>query len=133
MAVTTHEIEKRKESTPTEAAHTNGRTIIPEVDIIEKSDHYLLIADLPGVDEKELDISIEKDLLTITGKMLIQIPENHRPIRSEFRSGRYHRAFRIYEDIDRDNIKANFKNGVLTLTIPKAENAKVRKIEIQSE
>ncbi len=134
MTATTHEIEKMDTSPVSQATvkEGNGRTIIPDVDIIEKADHYILIADMPGADEKTLDITVEKDLLTIRGRMLITIPENHRALKSEFRSGNYQRAFRIYEEIDRDGIKATFHNGVLKLTIPKSENARIKKIAIES-
>ncbi len=134
MKATPHEIERRDASpvSQTDVKEANGRNIIPDVDIIEKADHYLLIADMPGVDEKTLDITVEKDLLMIRGRMFITIPENHRAVKSEFRSGNYQRAFRIYEEIDRDGIKAVYRNGVLKLTIPKAEDAKVKKIEIES-
>jgi len=102
----------------------------PDVDIIETQTEYILYADLPGVDEKSLDITLEKDLLSLSAESHIEVPDGYRKSFEEFESVIYERTFRIADDIDRDNIKASLKNGVLKLILPKAETAKPKKIEI---
>ncbi len=104
--------------------------VTPAVDIIETQSEYVLYADLPGVDEKSLEVTLEKDILSLRAETHLEVPEGYRRIIEEFEPVVYERTFRIADDIDRDRIKASLKNGVLTLTLPKAETAKPRKIEI---
>ncbi|RME65203.1 MAG: Hsp20/alpha crystallin family protein [Nitrospirae bacterium] len=104
--------------------------VIPAVDIVESQNEYTLYADMPGVDEKSLDVTLEKDILSIKAESHVDIPEGYRKFYHEIEPVVYERTFRIVDDIDRDKVMATFKNGVLQLTLPKAETAKPRKIEI---
>jgi HSP20 family molecular chaperone IbpA len=106
------------------------RLYTPAVDIIEHENNIELLADMPGVDEKSVDITLEKDLLTIYGKVEPDIPENHRLVLSEYCVGDYKRTFTISSEVDRDRIQASVKDGVLKLVLPKAESAKTRKIPV---
>jgi len=105
----------------------------PAVDIIEGKDDIVVIADMPGVDEKSVDVTLEKETLTIYGKVEPEIPENHRLSYSEYGVGDYQRAFTLSDEINREKIQATVKNGVLKLILPKAESVKTRKIPIKAE
>lgn len=106
------------------------RVYTPAVDIVDKKDHILLIADMPGVDEKHVDITLEKDELTIYGTVEAQLPQNHRLAVAEYGIGDYRRVFIVPNDIDREKIQASMKNGVLRVILPKLDTAKTRKIAV---
>ncbi len=112
-----------------EAKHSKPR-VSPAVDIIETQSEYILYADLPGVDEKSLDVTLEKEFLSLRAEANIEVPEGYRKALEEFEPVVYERTFRIADDIDRDKIKASLRNGVLKLILPKADSAKPKKIEI---
>jgi len=108
---------------------SSRKTFLPDVDIYETPGSIVLIADMPGVDEKSVDITLEKNVLTIEGR----VPEEEtvQPVYAEFESGDYRRAFTLHEEIAQDKIEANVKNGLLTLVLPKVEPTR-RKIEVKS-
>ena len=85
---------------------------------------------MPGVDEKSVDITLEKELLTIYGRVEPEVPEKHSLAIAEYGVGDYRRTFTISSEIDRDHIEASVKDGVLKLVLPKAESAKTRKIPV---
>ncbi len=119
-----HEFEKGIEPTRAKRLYT------PTVDIIEKKDDILLLVDMPGVDEKSVDITLEKDVLTIYGKVEPEEHNNHRLVLAEYGIGDYKRTFTISNEVDRERINATVKDGVLKLILPKAESAKTKKIEV---
>jgi HSP20 family molecular chaperone IbpA len=102
------------------------------VDIIDKGDDIILVADMPGVDEKSVDITLEKDTLTLYGKVETETPENRRSYASEYGVGDYRRVFTLSDEIDREKIKATVKNGVLRLVLPKTESVRARKILVKA-
>jgi len=104
----------------------------PSVDIIEGKDKTTVIADMPGVDDTSVDVTIEKNILEIYGKVDPDIPQNMRLEVSEYGIGDYHRRFILSDEIDRERIQAKVKNGVLRLVLPKAEKAKTRKITVKA-
>ena len=107
------------------------RTYTPAVDILEKKDEITVTADMPGADERSVDITLEKNMLTIRGRVQPQVPEGCRLAFEEYVPGDYQRAFTIGEEIDRDRITASLKNGVLRLTLPKAA-PDARKISVSA-
>jgi HSP20 family protein len=120
-----------QEKTQDKAEHTRERRIYtPSVDIIERKNDILLIADMPGVDETGLDITLEKRDLTIYGKVDAEIPEKHMLVSSEYGIGDYQRSFTLSDEVDTEKIQATIKNGVLRLVLPKADSAKTRKIPV---
>jgi HSP20 family protein len=134
MAVTRGEMQKKEAETPEKGERTRERRIYkPHVDIIERRDDIIVIADMPGVDDKSVDITLEKNVLMIYGMVEADIPENHRLFLSEYGIGDYQRAFTLSDEVDRDRIQATVNNGVLKLTLPKAEPAKTKKIPIKAE
>ena len=111
----------------------NVKTYAPAVDIYETANNILVIADMPGVDEKSIDVTLEKNLLTIHGMVDSTTHDDLELAFSEYGVGDYQRAFSITDEIDRNNIKATVKDGVLKLVLPKSERLKTRKIEVTSE
>ena len=125
------DIEKKTADNPVVTERTKpGKVFVPRVDIRETDDSMILIADMPGVDEKSVDITLEKNILTITGSVIPPVFEHHRIVHAEYDVGDFERAFTISDEVDRDSIAATVKNGVLAVTLRKAEKVKARKIAI---
>ena len=106
----------------------------PAVDIVDKDDAYKLTAELPGVDEKQVEINFSNSTLTIEGKKDEEpddASQDH--FISERRYGDFHRSFRVPDGVDPDKLEASFKNGVLNVTLPKTAEArrKHKKVEIK--
>ncbi len=134
MAETEKEIQKKEAETPETGERTRAtRIYLPQVDIIEHRDDIVVIADMPGVDEKSVDLTLEKNVLTIYGKVSTDIPKDHRLSMSEYGIGDYQRVFTLSDEVDRDKIQATVKNGVLKLVMPKAASAKTTKIPVKAE
>jgi HSP20 family molecular chaperone IbpA len=95
-------------------------------------DSLFLLADMPGVDEKTVDIELEKNVLTITGRVENGQVKDAALMYSEYEIGDYERVFTLSDQIDRDKIVATVKNGVLRLELPKAEEVKPKKIAIKA-
>jgi HSP20 family molecular chaperone IbpA len=105
---------------------------IPRTDIFENDQEIILLADMPGVSFDSLDITLEKNVLTILGTNDIQMPQNFSLEYQEYEPGDYQRTFTLSEEIDREKIEATMKNGVLMLSLPKAGPAKTRKISVKA-
>lgn len=127
------ELQKREAQASMETERTRNRKVfVPKVDIIETDSAIELIADMPGVDEKNIDIDLEKGVLTITGSIEPDNYKDQRLVYAEYEIGDYQRSFSISDTIDQDKIEASIKAGVLRLTLPKVEPAKARKIKIST-
>jgi HSP20 family molecular chaperone IbpA len=128
----TLEAEKQEVETVDGAERTRARrAYVPRVDIFETDDAIILLTDMPGVDEKSVDITLEKNLLTINGYVEVDAPDNYSLTYAEYESGDYERSFNLSDEIDREKIEATVKNGVLRLHLPKAAPAKTRKITVK--
>ena len=110
----------------------NRRVYSPLTDIIETTDEILVVADMPGVDEKCVDITLEKNILTIYAYPPEETVENYSLAFSEYGVGDFERKFVVSQEVDREKIAARVKNGVLTVHLPKAGPAKARKIEVRA-
>jgi HSP20 family molecular chaperone IbpA len=104
----------------------------PATDIFETEDHVVLVADMPGVAPDGVDISLERRVLTIRGHAAAYSHDGYRRVYQEYGEGDYERVFTLSEEIDREKIEAEHKNGVLTLRMPKAESAKTKKITVKA-
>lgn len=109
-----------------------GRYFMPEVDICEYEDKLRLWADMPGVPDKDVDIMLKDGVLTVTGMVSPAPYDKLSPVYTEYNVGNYYRQFALHEDIDESRITARIRNGVLEVDLPKREEAKPRKIEVQS-
>jgi HSP20 family protein len=107
-----------------------GVFFTPRVDIVETDHELTLYADLPGVRPEEVDLRYEQGELTLHGRCLPRQPERG-ALLSEYDVGDFYRAFQIHESIDASKIGAEFKNGVLTIHLPKVEQAKPRQIAVK--
>ncbi len=104
----------------------------PATDVLEKDDAFVLIMDVPGVSEKDVELELEDDVLTVHARAASHEMEGYELLYGEYRSSDYERSFTLSSDIDREKIKASVKNGVLRVELPKAEKLKPRKIEVKA-
>jgi HSP20 family protein len=115
------------------AERTRDRlAFVPRADVYETDEAITVVADMPGVDENSVDITLENDVLTINGYVEPVQPEGHRLAYTEYRVGDYQRAFTLSDQIDREGIEAIVKDGVLRLYLPKVTEAQKRKIAIKA-
>ena len=115
----------------------NNRVWVPAIDVVERKDAYTLYAELPGVDASQIDMSFEQGVLTIRGTKRSNVEASNdgevRVYASERVSGSFERSIRLPEFVDGEQISADFTNGLLTVTVPKAQAAQARRIEIRSQ
>ncbi len=105
---------------------------MPAVDICEERDRFVLLADIPGVDPKEIDITMDKGTLTIRGDRRLDGNENGDTLRRiERPRGIFHRRFALPDSADAERISARGTNGVLEVTIPKHERIQPRRIVVE--
>ena len=106
---------------PVFSSHATTGVFSPRVDVKDNEDRYEIMADLPGVDKDKLSVTLEDGILTIEANTEEEQSEEKegRVIRKERRSGKYLRSFTLGHDVQESDIKASFKNGVLTLEAPK--------------
>jgi HSP20 family molecular chaperone IbpA len=108
------------------------RRIVPPVDIYESGDDIVLLADMPGVTKDNLSLDVDKGELTIRGTFLEQETEGEKLL-DECLYGEYYRTFTLADAIDTEKISAKLENGVLSMTLPKREKVKPKKIAIETE
>ena len=104
----------------------------PPIDIHERPEGLVLEADLPGVSQAHLSIQLEDNVLSLHAKVDAPAPEDARVLHEEYRPGDFYRSFILSDEVERTKISAELKNGVLKLTLPKAERSKTRRIEIKT-
>jgi HSP20 family protein len=109
-----------------------GLVFRPDVDIVEHPDAYVIRADLPGADESQVQVRLEKGVLSLDATAAEGPEPGWRPVHLEYRSGAYHREFRVSEEIDAEHVAAALRNGVLELRLPKAAKRRARTIAVQS-
>lgn len=112
----------------------SARVYVPHVDIISNEEGIIIKADMPGVDESNVDITLEKNVLTINGfvSAMPQVPAGYELAYSEYGVGDFQRSFTLPDDIDREGIEASLSHGVLRLHLPKAPEAQARKISVKT-
>ena len=119
-------VERRDETT------RPGTFFQPAVDIFETKDELVLVADMPGVPPDGVDVDLEGDELSIEGRVRSGEYDGLKPLYVEYGVGGYYRRFTLGEMIDREGIKAQMKNCVLVLRLPKAERARARRISVDA-
>jgi len=118
------EVEKKTETT------TPARVFVPVTNIFETPEALTVVLEMPGVDRNSVEASVENDVLTIEGRIDFTKYEAMRPVYTEYNVGHYARSFEISDRIDQDKISAEIKDGVVTIVLPKGEQAKPRKIQV---
>ncbi|MBV8361978.1 MAG: Hsp20/alpha crystallin family protein [Deltaproteobacteria bacterium] len=109
-----------------------GRYFVPNVNICEFDDSLKLWADMPGVKEKDISITLKDGVLTILGQVATDMYAGLQPIYTEYNVGNYYREFALNQNIEESKIRATLRNGMLELELPKSERAKPRQIEVRS-
>ena len=118
------EVEKKQEST------IPVRQFLPVTDIFETDQSLTLVVEMPGVSKNDVEVKVQNDVLTVEGRMDFANYEGLQPLYTEYNVGNYLRSFQLSSKIDQDGIRAELKDGVMTLVLPKAEKARARKIMV---
>jgi HSP20 family protein len=118
------EVEKKTEGT------IPARVFVPVTDIFETPEALTVVLEMPGVDRNSIEANVENDIVTIEGRIDFTKYEGMQPVYTEYNVGHYARSFQISNKIDRGKISAEMKDGVVTLVLPKAEQAGPRKIKV---
>ena len=119
------ELQKKDETT------VPARTFLPTTDIFETDDALKVVMEMPGVDKSDLDVDLENDVLSVSGRIDLAKYEKLQPVYTEYNIGHYRRTFNLSSSrINQERIAAEMKDGVLTLTLPKVEQAMPRKISV---
>jgi len=127
------EVQKEEAITPQEGERTRDYPVyVPRADIFETDELVTVVADMPGVNETAIDITLEKNTLTIRGFVKPETREGYTLSYAEYGVGDYERSFVLSNEIDREKIEASVKDGVLRLVLPKLDIAKVRKIKVKT-
>jgi len=126
------EVTEARPKTPAAAEFSRRVVHAPRVDVRETSDAFHVVADLPGVDQDGVEVTVEKDVLNIVARTKREVPEGYRRVYGSAAATEYRRAFTLSERIDRDGIQATLKLGTLRLTVPKAREALPRRISVQA-
>ncbi|MBO9651436.1 MAG: Hsp20/alpha crystallin family protein [Variovorax sp.] len=113
-------------------ARYNAAALMPPVDVVEDASGITLYADLPGVSRDRLNLQVEAGTLTIDADIDLNLPEGLQSSHTEVGFGRFHRTFTLSSELDTEKVTAELADGVLKLSIPKAEHAKPRRIEVRT-
>ena len=128
-----NEVTQSSENSPTEMPETThgGRIYRPLTDIVETAEGVSLMLEMPGVALDNVDITLEKRVLTIRGQVRSTQSDKLRLAYAEYGEGDYERSFTLSEDFDPEKIDASMRNGVLTITLPRSEAAQPKKIAVK--
>ena len=110
-----------------------GTTLVPHTDMYEEKDRLVVKTELPGINEKDLEVTLEGDVLTIKAEKKEEVTEDATHHTRERYYGKYIRSMSLPSHVNGDEISATFDNGVLELRIPKAEEAKAKRIEVKAQ
>jgi HSP20 family protein len=123
---------KKPDDTSVELAQDQP-VFVPATDIYEKKDEVLVVCDLPGVSPGRVNIEMERNVLTVTAQQDDQAPEGVDLVYRDYRTGIFRRSFTVTTQVDAGKIRASLKQGVLHLSLPKAEGVLPRKITVEAE
>ena len=127
------EVQKQEEAPVDEMERTRSRrSFVPRADIYETEKEIIVLADVPGANEKTVDITLEKNVLSITAYVEPAIPSGFDIAYAEYEEGDYQRSFRLSDEIDQNKIEAVVSEGVLRLRLPKAQEARSKKIAVKT-
>ena len=130
----TMEFHKQEETPADEMERTRSRrSFVPRADIFDTEKEITILADVPGANDKTVNITLEKDVLSITAYVEPAIPSGFDIAYAEYEEGDYQRSFRLSNEIDRDKIEAVVSGGVLRLQLPKVQEAQTKKITVKAK
>jgi HSP20 family molecular chaperone IbpA len=124
------QVQQKREVDKAQEPTTPMRAFLPTADIFENEDTLTVVLEMPGVDKSNIDVDIENGVLTVEGRINFDKYKAMQPIYSEYNVGPYRRSFRISNRVDQEKIRAEMRDGVITLVLPKVEEAKPRRIEV---
>jgi len=118
------EVEKKQETT------VPARLFSPVADIFETDRNLTVVLEMPGAKKEDVNVNVDDGILKIDGKIDLSKYEGLRPLYTEYNIGHYTRSFRLSSAVDQTKIRAEMKDGVLTVVVPKSERAQPRRIEV---
>jgi HSP20 family molecular chaperone IbpA len=122
---------QEKKEVATQAEKTApARYFTPATDIFETDDALTVVMEMPGVEKQDLDVELERDVLRVEGRIKLSKYEGLDPLYSEYNVGHFARSFSLSNKVDGQRIGAVLENGLLTLTLPKVEEARPKRIPI---
>lgn len=124
-------VREKRELVSKEEKTVPGRFYVPYTDVYETDEALTLVMEIPGVDRKDVDVSLEDDVLRVQGSIGFSKYEGMEPVYTEYNVGHYTRSFTLSSKVNQDQISAQLEDGVLTLTLPKAAEARPRRIAIK--
>ncbi|HEY2103651.1 MAG TPA: Hsp20/alpha crystallin family protein [Chthoniobacterales bacterium] len=105
----------------------------PALDLYQTNDNVVARVELPGMRKEDIEISLQEGMLTISGERKSEAPENDKAERSERYVGKFRRSIALPTQVDPNKVTANYRDGILTITLPKAEEAKPKQIQVNVE
>lgn len=124
------QVQQKRQVEGSQESTIPARSFVPVADIFETDRALMVILEMPGVSKNSVDVRVENDLLTIEGRVDFSPYDGLQPLYTEYNVGNYARSFQLSSKIEQEGIRAELKDGVMTLVLPKAERAKPRKISV---
>jgi len=124
------QVQKKREREGKEESTIPARTFMPAADIYEDRESLKVILEMPGVEKGNVEVRVEEGVLVVEGRLDLTKYRGLQPLYTEYNIGNYSRSFRLSNAVDQGKIGAELKDGVLSLTLPKAEKAKPRTIQV---
>jgi HSP20 family protein len=125
------QVQKKRELENKEEATIPARMFVPAADIYEAENDLTVILEMPGVEKKNVNIDVADGVLSVEGRIDLTKYQGLQPLYTEYNIGHYSRSFRLSSKIDQNKIAAEMKDGVLSLKLPKIEEAKPRIIQVK--
>jgi HSP20 family molecular chaperone IbpA len=124
------QVQEKREVERQQEATVPARAFLPSTDIFESDDVLTIVMEMPGVGREDVDVNVENGVLRVEGRLDFSKYEGMQPVYTEYNIGHYRRSFSLSSKVDQDRISAQMQDGVLTLLLPKAEEAKPRRISV---
>jgi HSP20 family protein len=125
------QVQKKREVDKKEETTIPARVFLPNADIYETQNELKVVLEMPGIEKKNVEINLEDDVLHVESRLDLSKYAGLQPLYTEYNVGHYARSFQLSSKIDQSKIAAEMKNGVLSLTLPKVEEAKPRTIQVK--
>jgi HSP20 family protein len=125
------QVQKKREHEAKEENTVPARVFLPNADIYETPSDLQVVLEMPGIEKNNVDIRVEDGVLQVEGRLDLSKYSGLQPLYTEYNVGHYARSFQLSSKIDQSKIAAEMKDGVLSLTLPKVEEAKPRTIQIK--
>jgi HSP20 family molecular chaperone IbpA len=125
------QVQKKREHEVKEESTIPARVFLPNADIYETPSDLQVVLEMPGIEKNNVDIRVEDGVLQVQGRLDLSKYSGLQPLYTEYNVGHYARSFQLSSKIDQSKIAAEMKDGVLSLTLPKVEEAKLRTIQIK--